>query len=141
MSRHSIAAALAAAFALGAGGIALAGAMGNTHTASVATIRISPQNHSGQSGTATLVQQGSDLVVTVTMTGIPHGVAEPTHIHMGTCAKLNPAPKYVLTSATDGTTHTTIHHLMLGTLLESPYAINVHDPHNLAHYVACGNII
>lgn len=140
MNRRTTAAALVAALVLGVGGVALASSMGNTHTGTVSTIRISPQNHSGQSGTATFVQHGNDVVVTLTMTGIPRGVAEPTHIHPGICSHLNPKPQYVLTNATDGTTRTTIHNLRLAILLWSPHAINVHDARNLAHYVACGDI-
>ncbi len=128
----------------GAFGLAAAVAAGtpatmtNMHT--TATVTLSPQNNSGQSGTAMLQQTGSDVVVTLRMTGIPAGVAEPAHIHPGTCAKLNPAPKYPLTNATNGTTTTTIHNVQLASLLGGMYAINVHNARNLAIYVACGNI-
>src|SRR5581483_9202620 len=47
------------------------------------TVPIKAQNNSGENGTATLRQQGNDIVVTVS---IPNGpdVAEPAHIHEGT---------------------------------------------------------
>ncbi len=117
------------------GAIALLGAAPST-----VTVHLTAQNNSGQSGTATLTQKGSDVVVNLTMNGIPSGVAEPAHIHPGTCAKLNPAPKYPLTNATDGTTTTTIHNVMLSSLLGGNYAINVHNAKNLSIYVACGDI-
>jgi hypothetical protein len=118
----------------------VASAMGNMHDSSIATVQLSQQNGSHQSGSATLVQKGSDVLVTLTMTGIPSGPAEPAHIHAGNCSKLNPAPKYPLTNATNGSTTTTIQNVQLASLLGGHYAINVHDPHNLARYVACGDI-
>ncbi len=141
MGRLSGNAAIAAAFTIALCGIASATAtMGTTHAASAATVHVTAQNHSGQSGTATLVQKGSDVVVTLTMSGIPAGVAEPAHIHPGTCAKLNPSPKYPLTNATKGTTTTTIHNVRLASLLSGHYAINVHNAHNPSIYAACGDI-
>ncbi len=126
-------------FGLGAlilcGAVALVGA-----AASPVTVHLMAQNGSGQSGTATLTQNGSDVVVSVTMSGVPSGVAEPAHIHPGTCAKLNPSPKYPLTNATLGTTTTTIHNVQLSSLLGGNYAINVHNAKNLSIYVACGDI-
>lgn len=107
---------------------------------STVTVHLTAQNGSGQSGTATLVQKGTGIVVTLMMAGIAHGVAEPAHIHAGTCANLNPAPKYPLTNATQGTTTTTIPNVQLSSVTGGHYAINVHDPKNLARYVACGNI-
>lgn len=131
----------AAALLGGACGIAgAASAMANLHAATKATVAISAQHGSGQHGTAVLMQHGANVVVSLTMSGIRHGVMEPAHIHPGTCAKLNPAPKWPLTNATAGTTTTTLRGVRLATLLGGKYAINVHDPHNLAHYVACGNI-
>ena len=118
-----------------AGAIALIGA-----AASPVTVHLTAENKSGQSGTATLTQKGSSVVVTVTMTGIPSGVAEPTHIHSGTCAKLDPAPKYPLTNSVDGTTTTTIPNVTLASLTGGNYAINLHNAKNLSIYVACGDI-
>ncbi len=126
---------------LALGALALCGALALLGVApSTVTVHLTAQNNSGQSGTATLTQQGSDVVVSLTMMGIPGGVAEPAHIHPGTCAKLNPAPKYPLTNATNGTTTTTIHNVMLSSLLGGNYAINVHNAKNLSIYVACGDI-
>lgn len=115
-------------------------AMGAMHDSSVATVHLSALNGSGQTGTATLVQKGHDVLVTLTMAGIATGVAEPSHIHPGTCTNLTPAPKYVLTNATDGSTTTTLANVQLSSLVGGHYAINVHDPNHLARYVACGNI-
>lgn len=87
-----------------------------------------------------LVQKGNDVLVSVTMSGLPAGVSEPTHIHAGTCGNLNPAPKYPLTNSKNGTTTTTLSNVKLSSLLGGKYAINVHNSTNLKIYVACGNI-
>jgi hypothetical protein len=115
-------------------------AMTNMHAATISKVTIAAEHGSGQHGTATLMQKGDNVVVTVTMTGIPAGVAEPTHIHPGTCTNLNPVPKYPLTNATDGTTTTTLKNVQLASLLGGKYAINVHNADNLKIYVACGPI-
>lgn len=117
-----------------------ANAMTNMHSVSVAKVTLAAEHGSGQHGTATLTQKGSDVVVALTMTGVPNGVAEPAHIHPGTCANLNPVPKYPLTNATNGTTTTTLKNVQLASLLGGKYAINVHNADNLKIYVACGPI-
>lgn len=98
------------------------------------------QNGSNEDGTATFIPQGDKTMVIVSLTGTPDGVAQPAHIHMGSCEKLNPAPKYPLTLVKSGVSESTVP-VPLSTLLASPFAVNVHESANdLAHYVACGNI-
>ena len=105
------------------------------------TIALRPQNDSGESGAATLQQQGDDLLVYVRVTN-PTAPVQPAHIHEGTCAKLNPVPKYPLSPIKDGRSTTRIKNLQLASLLASAFAINVHkSPNEVATYVACGNII
>lgn len=133
--------ALVAVFGLAAAVAASApSTMMNTHTATTATVNLTAQNKSGQSGTAMLSQEGANVVVTLTMAGIARGVAEPAHIHPGSCAKLNVSPKYPLTNATEGSTTTTLKNVQLASLMGGKYAINVHNPKHLSIYVACGNI-
>lgn len=114
--------------------------MSTMHSAASARVTISAVHNSGQSGSAMLVQKGNDVLVSVTMSGLPAGVSEPTHIHAGTCGNLNPAPKYPLTNSKNGTTTTTLSNVKLSSLLGGKYAINVHNSTNLKIYVACGNI-
>ncbi len=142
MKRLSVlAAGLAAAIVLtGAAALSGTGAMTNMPAASVANVTLTAEHGSGQHGTATLVQRGDSVVVTLIMSGIPVGVAEPAHIHPGTCAKLNPVPRYPLTNATNGATTTTIKNVKLASLLGGKYAINVHNAADLRIYVACGPI-
>jgi hypothetical protein len=97
-------------------------------------------NGSNETGTATLTQQDDGVKVVVTLKNAP-AAAQPTHIHKGTCAKINAAPEYPLTSVTNGTSTTVVKGVNLSDLLASDYAINVHKSNDdLATYVSCGDI-
>ncbi|MGD0474851.1 MAG: CHRD domain-containing protein [Candidatus Velthaea sp.] len=103
------------------------------------TFKLSPQNGSGESGTATLTQHGGALTVKLTLTG--GSGMQPAHIHKGTCANLNPKPAYPLATVTDGTSTTTLKNVTLAQLMSGTYAINVHkSTSEIKVYVACGNI-
>lgn len=105
-------------------------------------VALNEQNKSGQSGQAVVTQLGTSTVkVVLNITGKPSGVAQPAHIHVGSC----PAPgavKYPLTSVDKGASQTEIPNLTLEQLLaQGPLAINVHkSATELGAYVACGNI-
>ncbi len=104
------------------------------------TVKMLAQNGSGETGTATLTQVTGGVQVVVNLTGAPSG-AQPTHIHPGTCDKLDPAPKYPLSNTVNGTGTSTVKDVTLADLLKGTYAINVHkSTTDLATYVACGNI-
>jgi len=103
------------------------------------TFKLSPQNGSGESGTATLTQHGDSLIVKLALTGSTG--SQPAHIHKGTCAKLDPKPAYPLTTVSDGASSTTIKSVTLAQLLKGTYAINVHkSTTDIKTYVACGNL-
>jgi len=105
------------------------------------SINLYPQNHSGEFGGATLRQSGSDVIVMVHMRNAV-AATQPIHIHEGTCDKLNPKPKYPLTSVQDGDSYTVVKDVQLSALLSSPFAINVHkSPNEVGTYVSCGNIV
>jgi len=100
---------------------------------------LNAQNGSGEHGTVALKPRGSKTVVEVHLLGAP-SAAQPAHIHMGTCAKLDPAPKYPLTSAINGISETTVDQSMAA-LTAGGMAVNVHKSANdLKDYVACGNL-
>jgi hypothetical protein len=108
---------------------------------STITIPMTALNASGETGSATLTQQPDGVQVVVTLTGAPAGVAQPTHIHIGTCGNINAAPEYPLQSTTDGKSSTVVKGVTIDQLLKGSYAINVHkSTSDLATYVACGNI-
>lgn len=104
------------------------------------TVTLKPQNNSGISGTATLTPVGDKTQVVISVTGEPAGGSEPAHIHEGTCANLNPAPKYPLANVVNGTSTTTVN-ASLATLTAGQLAINMHkSAQELTVYVACGDI-
>ena len=104
------------------------------------TVTLDEQNGSGQGGSATLTRiDGSSTRVVVTVDN-PPAEPQPAHIHMGTCADLNPAPQYPLQNVTDGSSTSTVA-ASLDSLLAEDMAINVHRSEQQADlYVACGNI-
>jgi hypothetical protein len=106
--------------------------------------RISAQNGSGENGTAIIIQgaPGTDeVIVKVRISGAPSDVAQPMHIHRGTCAKLDPKPAYPLTALMDGTSESKVKGITLADLEKGDYAINIHKSgKDIATYVACGNL-
>jgi len=131
----SIALALASSILFGIAAFAPAGAA--TSTLKVA---LTQQNGSGETGTATLTQQGANVQVVIALKGAP-ATAQPAHIHDGTCAKLG-GVAYMLTSIVNGSSTTVVKGVTIDKLLGGSYAINVHESAaNLGKYVACGNIV
>jgi hypothetical protein len=108
--------------------------------------RISAENGSGEVGSATIWQgaPGTDeIIVVVKMSGAPRDVAQPVHIHQGTCAKLNPKPAYPLATLQDGRSESKIKGVTLADLEKNDFAINIHKsgkPAEIGTYVACGNL-
>jgi Cu/Zn superoxide dismutase len=103
--------------------------------------KIVAQNGSGESGTVTLKADGDDATtVTVALKGAPAS-AQPAHIHPGTCAKLDPAPKFPLTNVVDGKSTTTVKE-PIAKLTAGGFAVNVHkSTDDLKDYVACGDLV
>jgi hypothetical protein len=70
----------------------------------------------------------------------------PAHIHVGTCAELDPNPAYPLADVTQVgdsavATSTITVDVSLDDLLATPYAINAHaSAEDIATYIACGDI-
>lgn len=104
-------------------------------------IQLSPQNNSGQSGTAELTDMGNGMTrVVLNLANSPSG-PQPVHIHQGTCANLNPQPLYPLMNLVNGRSETMVN-ARLATILAQPHAINAHkSPQEVSVYVACGNIV
>ena len=114
------------------GGMKMMGGMSHT-------FKIKAQNGSGESGTATLTQKGSSVVVKLAL--IDGTGMQPAHIHKGTCAKLDPNPAYPLMTVSDGKSTTTLHDMKLSTLTAGGFAINVHkSTTDIKDYVACGSL-
>ena len=121
-------------------GLLLVGAASVTLAADSATVKLSPQNNSGESGTATLTKVGERTKVVLNVTGAPAGVTQPVHIHKGTCDKLDPKPTFPLSPVVNGKSETTVN-ASLDNLQKGGYAINGHkSAQEIATYVFCGNI-
>jgi hypothetical protein len=104
------------------------------------TVQLSAQNNSGESGTATLMAMGNQTKVIVKLTGAPMDIAQPAHIHKGTCANLDPNPTYPLTDIKGGASETVVD-ASLASLMTGNFSINVHKSmQEISTYVACGTI-
>jgi Cu/Zn superoxide dismutase len=131
---RSLTVVLAMATVLAIGGVSPALAAGPV------TVQLAPQNNSGESGTATLTEAGGKTKVTVAINGQPAGVAQPMHVHKGTCSQLDPQPAYGLATVTGGKSETTID-VTLASLQSGGYAINGHkSAQDVKTYVFCGEI-
>lgn len=125
--------AIASAILVGPG--APASAQGQSVTLSMAS-----QNNSGVTGTAVITEiPGGKLRVEIKANGAGAG-PEPSHIHQGTCASLDPAPKYSLNPVVNGASTTEVDGT-LRDLTSSPYAIHMHkSTDELPVYFACADI-
>ena len=102
------------------------------------TIKMNEQNGSGENGTAVLHDTKKGLVVTLHLKNAKG--PQPVHIHMGSCAKLNPAPKYPLHNVVNGMSVTTVPGLTIGEIIGKT-AINAHKSlTDIPTYVSCGDI-
>jgi Cu/Zn superoxide dismutase len=111
-----------------------------TSPAADVTVKLEPQNNSGESGTATLSDAGGKTKVTINVSGQPAGVSQPMHIHKGTCKALDPKPAFPLPALAAGKAETTLD-VPLSTLQKDKYAINGHKSAQEASvYVFCGDI-
>jgi hypothetical protein len=100
---------------------------------------LNAQNGSGEHGTVALKPRGDKTVIEIHLIGAPM-TAQPAHVHLGSCAKLDPTPKYPLTSIVDGISETTVD-VPMATLVAGTMAVNVHkSAADLKDYVACGDL-
>ncbi|MGB8908707.1 MAG: hypothetical protein WCC84_08145 [Candidatus Cybelea sp.] len=103
-------------------------------------LKLYAQNRPGETGVATLEQIPGGVRIVVTMSGGQNG-SQPIHIHTGTCANLDPVPKYTLTNIAQGSSTTTISGITLADLLKGTYVIDVHESSaDIKRYVACAAI-
>ncbi len=104
------------------------------------TVTLTAQNDSGQNGTVTLEDIDDHTTkVTLSITDVGN-TPQPAHIHEGTCANLNPKPKWPLSNVVNGKSETMVA-ASLEEIANGEYAINVHKSGPEASvYVSCGNI-
>lgn len=107
----------------------------------VVTVTLEAQNNSGQTGSATLTPEGDNTKVVILLSNAPTAVAQPAHIHLGQCDKLDPAPKWKLEAVKGGQSATVVP-VSLDSILKEKAAINIHkSAEEVQVYVSCGNII
>ena len=100
-------------------------------------VELKAQNNSNESGTATLTPAGDSTKVVLDVKGAEG--SQPTHIHKGTCDKLDPKPAFPLSPVTGGKSETTVKASL--DELHKGYAINGHkSAQDLKTYVFCGDI-
>jgi len=101
---------------------------------------LATQNASGELGTVTLTAVGDKTRVEIALANAPTDVPQPAHIHEGSCAKLDPKPKYPLGVVTDGTL-TAMVDVPLSQLVAGGLAVNVHkSTKEIPTYIACGEL-
>jgi hypothetical protein len=99
------------------------------------------QNNSGQTGKATLTEENDQTKIVLEVTPGPKGIAQPAHIHLGSCDQTPGSIKYNLNDVVDGKSETMLQpplHFIhgLGTTL-----INIHKSKaNYNTYAACGDL-
>jgi hypothetical protein len=107
---------------------------------STLTVPMHALNDSGENGEAFLVQGDDGVHVRVELQN-GTAVAQPTHIHIGTCGAINKAPEYGLSDTVNGKGESVVRGVKLSDLLAGHYAINVHKSGtDLATYSSCGDI-
>ena len=105
------------------------------------TVTMGAGRDASQTGTATLTAQGSQTQVVVNIQPGGAGVAQPGHIHQGSCPGVG-AVAFPLTNVVDGTS-TTVVNASLDSLRTGGYSINIHQDGTqagLGVYVSCGGI-
>ena len=105
----------------------------------VVKLTLSPQNNSGESGSATIFDVNGKAKVIVTLKGAPTGAVQPDHIHFGTCANLGDV-HYPLVNVGNGTFETVLPISLAELVAQQPFALNVHkSAAAIGTYVACGD--
>ena len=105
------------------------------------TVTMGPGRDASQTGTATLTAQGSQTQVVIDIQPAGAGVAQPVHIHQGSCPGVG-AVAFPLTNVVDGAS-TTVVNATLDSLRTGGYSINAHQDGTqagLGVYVSCGGI-
>lgn len=111
------------------------------------TIDMVSQNNSGQTGTATLSQEGDALVIDMVIkrANLPDG--QPAHLHEGRCGEVGAARAPICgamgTTTRDAGTvgcHMELTLFSLDSVRDGGWMLNVHDPRDFGLYTSCGNI-
>ena len=104
-------------------------------------IQLEAQEGFTQSGTATLRALGDRTEVVLKVSpGLEENDPQPVHLHIGTCGPNLGKIAHTLNSVVEGKS-TTLLNAELATLLDTPYAINLHrSVPEIQQYSSCGNL-
>lgn len=103
------------------------------------TFTMAEQNGSGQSGTVTLEDVGTQVRVTITLSN-PITTAEPAHIHTGSCPTPG-AVVYPLQNVVNGTSVTMVDTTIANLKTMVPLAVNVHKSASESSvYYSCADL-
>jgi len=105
------------------------------------SITLDELDGSGQSGTATLVDQGSVTLVAIAVTpGLPGDDPQPVHIHSGSCGPGLGGVDYPLTDIVEGVSVTLVD-ATLESIRDGNHVINAHKSFpEIGTYTSCGYI-
>lgn len=104
------------------------------------TVALSPQGNSGESGIATFAEANGRVTVNIALAGNTGNVAQPAHIHAGTCPGVG-AISYPLNSAVNGRSTTVLNVSMAQLMQQLPLVINIHkSADQLSTYTSCGTL-
>ena len=112
------------------------------------------ENNSGQSGTATLEEEGKALHVNLELKALEgETLPQKVHFHRGQCGEIStPVIEYPGTSKKvalelasvrdDGMVRSlnTLEGIKLGDVTDGTWVLNVHDPRDNSLYTSCGNV-
>ncbi len=103
------------------------------------SVALSAQNNSGESGMAEVSEVDGRAKVVITLSGELQGVAQPAHIHVGSC----PGPgavKYPLSNVVNGVSETVLDVPFSALKNFAALSINIHkSAAEIKTYVACGD--
>lgn len=104
-------------------------------------VTIGPENESGQSGNAVLSEVDGKVKVTLDIMGGPKNIAQPAHIHSGSCSAIG-AVRYPLEFPINGKSEIMLDVSLAELRATAPIAINVHkSKEEVSTYTACGDIL
>lgn len=103
-------------------------------------VGLSAQNNSEQDGVVLISDENGKAVVEIELGAADESVAQPSHVHIGSCAKIG-AVKYSLSNVIEGESRTVLPISTAELLQLLPLAVNVHKSATEAGvYVSCGDI-
>jgi hypothetical protein len=123
--------------------VALLALTGAGHVAAqtgISQATLNEQNASGETGVAMIGSvDDTHTRIEITLDGAPK-TAQPAHLHLGSCASLDPKPAYPLNDVVGGHSVTVLA-VPISDLLGGKYALNVHkSASEISTYVACGDL-